>query len=226
MLSIRRVLLKSVVASLAGVVLVGAGYAQAQMSVRAGQEYTMLERPQPTTSGKRVEVLEFFGYFCPACNAFEPHFEEWIKKQGDRIVVKRVHTDMHNLESQQKLFFTLEAMGTVEQFQSRVFAAYHVERNRLSTDAEVMKFIDKSGVDKKKFTEIYNSFTVMTKVKSVPRLQEAYRVNSVPTVIIDGRFAVSPADVANKNRQVGGNVHPGIMVMDALVNKIHKEKNP
>lgn len=226
MLSIRRVLLKSVVASLAGVVLVGAVYAQAPMPIRAGQEYTMLERPQPTTSGKKVEVLEFFGYFCPACNAFEPHFEEWIKKQGDRIVVKRVHTDMHNLESQQKLFFTLEAMGAVEQFQSRVFAAYHVERNRLSTDAEVMKFIDKSGVDKKKFTEIYNSFTVMTKVKSVPRLQEAYRVNSVPTVIIDGRFAVSPADVANKNRQVGGNVHPGIMVMDTLVNKTYKEKNP
>lgn len=226
MFPVRRVLLKSFVVGLLGIALSGIASAQAPMPVRAGQEFTLLERPQPTTSGKKVEVLEFFGYFCPACNAFEPHFEAWIKKQGDRIVVKRVHTDMHELVTQQKLFFTLEAMGNVEQMQSRVFAAYHVERNRLSSDAEVMKFIDKSGVDKKKFTEIYNSFTVMTKVKSVPGLQAAYRVNSVPTVIIDGRFVVSPSDVANKNRQVSGSVHPGIIVMDALVNKTFQEKNP
>lgn len=226
MQSIRRVWLKSAMLGLLGTGLTSLSFAQVQMPMRAGQEYSLLERPQPTSSGKKVEVLEFFGYFCPACNGFEPYLEAWIKKQGDRIVVKRVHTDFHNLDSQQKLFFTLEAMNLVEQFQSRVFAAYHLERNRLSTDAEVMKFVDKSGLDKKKFSEIYSSFTVMTKLKSVPRLQEAYRINSVPTVIIDGRFAVSPADVANKNRQVGGNAHPGILVMDALVDKAYREKNP
>lgn len=225
MFSIRRVVLNSVVAGLASMVLSVTAHAQAQMQVRAGQEYTMLERPQPTTSGKKVEVLEFFGYFCPACNAFEPHFEEWIKKRGDRIVIKRVHTDIHDFVTQQKLFFALEAMGKSEELQARVFAAYHVERNRLMTDADVMKFIDKSGLDKKKFTEIYNSFTVMTKVKAVPRLQEAYRINSVPSVIIDGRFLVSPGDVAYKNRQVNGSVHPGIVVMDALLDKVYKEKN-
>ena len=89
-----------------------------------------------------------------------------------------------------------------------------------------MKFIDKSGVDKKKFTDIYNSFTVMTKVNAVPRLQEAFRINSVPSVVIDGRFLVSPMDVASKNRQLGGSIHPGILVMDALVEKVLKEKNP
>ncbi len=226
MISMRRVLFKSVMAAAGSCALAFAGYAQAQMPVRAGQEYTIVERPQATTSGKKVEVLEFFGYFCPACNAFEPHFEEWIKKQGDRIVVKRVHTDIHDFVTQQKLFFALEAMGKSEELQSRVFAAYHVERNRLMTDADVMKFIDKSGVDKKKFTDIYNSFTVMTKVKAVPRLQEVYKINSVPSVIIDGRFLVSPGDVAYKNRQLGGSIHPGILVMDALVEKVVKEKNP
>lgn len=209
-----------------GLILVGLSLSvQAQMPIRAGQEYTIAERPQATDSGKKVEVIEFFGYFCPACNGFEPHFEAWLKKQGDRVVVKRIHTDMHGLVSQQKLFFTLEAMGKSEEYQSRAFAAFHLERNRLSTDEQVMKFVEKTGLDKKKFGEIYNSFTVASKVKAVPRLQEAYRINSVPSVIIDGRFIVSPGDVARNNERFSAAGHPGLQVMDWLVEKVYREKN-
>ena len=196
-----------------------------QMTPVAGKEYTVLDRPQAVIAGKKVEVIEFFGYFCPGCNAFEPYLEDWIKKQGDRIVVKRIHTDMHGLVSQQKLFFTLEIMGIVDQYQTKVFNAYHVERNRLSTDDEVLKFIKKQGIDQKKFLGIYKSFSVQSKVNRVPQLQSAYRTNGVPNVIIDGRYVVSPVDVAAKNRNMPNDVHPGIVVMDWLVNKAYTEKN-
>lgn len=200
--------------------------ANAQMVPRAGQDYTVLDRPQPATPGNKVEVLEFFGYFCPACNAFEPEFERWLKTKADRIVIKRVHTDLHELVTQQKLYFTLEAMGKSEELASRVFAAYHVDRNRLSTDAEVMQLVDKLPIDKKKFMEIYNdSFTVKTKLARVPQLQSAFHTNGVPMVAIDGRFVVSPFDVAAKNRALPGAVHPGIQVLDYLVDQVYKEKN-
>lgn len=191
----------------------------------AGNEYTILDRPQAVDAGKKVEVIEFFGYFCPACNAFEPHLEEWIKKQGNRIVVKRIHTDIHGLVTQQKLFFSLDAMGLVDQFQAKVFNAYHVERNRLSTDEQVMKFIGQQKIDVKKFAGVYNSFSVQSKVGRVAQLQSAYKVNGVPNIIIDGRYVVSPGDVAAKSHNVSGNVHPGILVMDWLVEKAYNEKN-
>lgn len=191
----------------------------------AGSDYTILDRPQSVDGGKKVEVLEFFGYFCPGCNAFEPYLEEWIKKQGDRIVVKRVHTDIHGLVTQQKLYFSLEAMGLVDQFQAKVFNAYHIERNRLSTDDQVMKFIEKQKIDTKKFAGVYNSFSVQSKVSRVAQLQNTYKVNGVPSVVIDGRYVVSPADVAAKSRNLPNNVHPGILVMDWLVEKAYNEKN-
>lgn len=197
-----------------------------QTTPTAGKEFTVLDRPQAVDGGNKVEVIEFFGYFCPGCNAFEPFLEDWIKKQGDRIVVKRVHTGMHGLVTQQKLYFSLEAMGLVEKFQTKVFNAYHLERNRLSTDEQVMKFVTKNGIDLQKFKGVYNSFSIQSKISRVAQLEKAYRVNGVPNVVIDGRYLISPADVAAKSRDTPNNVHAGILVMDWLVDKVYKEKNP
>ncbi len=201
-------------------------FSAAAQEPRLGQEYTVLDRPQPTDSGKKVEVTEFFGYFCPACNAFEPYLEAWIKKQGDRIVVKRVHVKFSDLmASQQKLYFTLEAKGKVDEYQLKTFNAYHIDRNRLSSDADVFRYVDKVGLDKKKFTDIYNSFSIQSKVNRAAQLMSDYKINGVPTVAIDGRYIVSPADLFAKSKVRDGS-HAGLVVMDWLVDKAYKEKNP
>jgi thiol:disulfide interchange protein DsbA len=193
---------------------------------RLGQEYTVLDRAQPTDSGKKVEITEFFGYFCPACNSFEPYLEAWIKKQGDRIVVKRVHVKFSEaMVPQQKLYFTLEAMGKVDEYQLKTFNAYHVDRNRLSSDAEVFKYVEKVGLDKKKFADIYSSFSIQSKVNRAAQLMNDYKIGGVPTVAIDGRFMVSPADLFAKSKARDGS-HAGLVVMDYLVDKVYKEKNP
>ena len=201
-------------------------FSAAAQEPRLGQEYTVLDRPQPTDSGKKVEITEFFGYFCPACNSFEPYLEAWIKKQGDRIVVKRVHVKFSvAMVPQQKLYFTLEAMGKVDEYQLKTFNAYHVDRNRLSSDAEVFKYVEKVGLDKKEFVDIYSSFSIQSKVNRAAQLMNDYKISGVPTVAIDGRFMVSPADLFAKSKARDGS-HAGLVVMDYLVDKVYKEKNP
>ncbi len=142
---------------LLGLGLIATGAGASPTAPQNGVEYRVLSRPQGTDSGKKIEVIEFFGYFCPHCNALEPQIEAWVKKQGDNIVFKRIHVNFHELVTQQKLFFTLEAMGKIDEYQPKVFAAYHVDHNSLRTDEDVMRFVAKSGLDKQKFSEIYNS---------------------------------------------------------------------
>ena len=80
-----------------------------------GVEYQRLSQPQPTDTGKKVEVLEFFWYNCPHCHAFEPHLAEWAKKQGDRIVLRRIPVGFReSFAPQQKLYFTLEIMNRLD----------------------------------------------------------------------------------------------------------------
>src|SRR5476649_1771993 len=77
-----------------------------------GVEYKVLPAAQPTDAGKKIEVTEFFAYYCPHCYAFEPALEAWVKKQGENIVFKRVHVQRDdNVLPQKKLFFTLDALG-------------------------------------------------------------------------------------------------------------------
>jgi thiol:disulfide interchange protein DsbA len=199
--------------------------ASAQQNVpQAGSEYQVLTQPQAVTPGNKIEVTEFFGYFCGACNAFDPYLEEWVKKQGDRIVMKRVHADFDpSLLPQQKLYYTLEAMGLIEKYQSKAFAAVHLQRNRLSNDEQVMEFVTKSGIDKAKFESIYKSFAVQSQIGRGGQMIKNYKVSGVPTIAIDGRFIVSPGEVAQKGK-IKSAGHPGLAVMDFLVEKARADR--
>jgi thiol:disulfide interchange protein DsbA len=193
-----------------------------------GKEYKVLVRPQPAEMGKKVEVIEFFGYFCPHCRAFEPYLAEWVKKQGDNILFKRIHVNFHQLVEQQKLYYTLEAMGKTEELHVKVFETFHVDRNQLRSDADVATFVVKNGLDKQKFFEIYSSFAIKSKLSRTTQLQDAFQIGGVPTIIIDGRYVTSIDDV-RKALGVNGpeqtNIVETLKVMDWLVARTQKEKN-
>ncbi|MEM4987977.1 thiol:disulfide interchange protein DsbA/DsbL [Collimonas sp. H4R21] len=199
----------------------------------AGKEYKVLDNPQPTDTGlgKKVEVTEFFGYFCPHCNALEPTLEEWIAKQGDKISLKRVPVDFGDPNgdpkkspyvAQKKLYYTLEAMGKLPEMHKKVFSAIHVQRQRLDTEASIADFAAKQGLDKAKFLDVYNSFAVQTKVTRAVQLQNAYKIDGVPTLIVDGRYVTSPSIVGATPG--AGDSEPALFkstlqVMDSLVAK-------
>ena len=186
-----------------------------------GQEYIRLQQPVPTDSGKKVEVMEFFWYNCPHCYQFEPHLAEWIKKQGDHIVMKRVPVGFReSFVPQQKLYYTLEAMNRLDLHRA-VFDAIHASRQKLDREEQIFAFIEKQGVDMKKFTDTFNSFSVQSKVGRVAQLQQTFRIDGVPTVIIDGQYITSPSIVGQTMRGASeAQMNAAtLQVMDALVAK-------
>ncbi|MFZ6760140.1 thiol:disulfide interchange protein DsbA/DsbL [Undibacterium sp. Ji50W] len=211
---------------LAGMSLMATAGASPTMP-QASVEYQLLKRPQPTETGKKIEVIEFFGYFCPHCNALEPLMAEWVKKQGDNIVFKRVHVNFHGLVPQQKLYFTMEAMGKADEYHMKAFNAFHIDHNRLQSDAEVMEFVNKSGLDKQKFADIYSSFSIQSKLNRAAQLADAYQADSVPFIAIDGRYTTSPVmSVTRMPRVTEEEQNRSVLqVMDFLITKIQKERN-
>ncbi len=198
-------------------------------SPQEGVEYKTLAKAQPTESGKKVEVIEFFGYFCPHCYALDPSLTEWVKKQGDKIAFKRIHVLFQPaMQPVQQLYVTLEAMGKTEELHKKIFDAMHKQRLRLDTDAAVLAFATQQGIDKQKFLDTYNSFSVQAKMRRLPQIQEAYAIDSVPQIIIDGRIMSSPemarAGVGADKSEAS--LHAGLtQILDALVDKVSKEKS-
>jgi protein dithiol oxidoreductase (disulfide-forming) len=193
-----------------------------------GVEYVTLAQPQPTqATGKKVEVIEFFMYHCPHCNALEPQFEQWVKKQGDNIVLKRVHIPATGAnDPEAHLYLTLEALGKVDEMHAKVFKAIHVDRIRMKDDATVIDWASKNGIDRATFTNAWNSFGVMTKLRRLPQVVDAYKVDGAPTIVIDGKYQTSPATVYNsvKTNNEPQLFQATLQVMDALVAKAAKSK--
>jgi thiol:disulfide interchange protein DsbA len=209
--------------------LVAATAAASPANPQNGIDYRTLDKAQQTDSGNKVEVIEFFWYSCPHCFAFEPSLVEWVKKQGDKIVFKRVPVAFRDsFIPEQKLYYTLEAMGKVDELHNKVFHAIHAERQRLDNDAAITNFMVKQGVDKDKFLEVYNSFGVQAKARRAAQMQTAYRIDGVPMVAVDGRFLTAPSIVsASLRNQPEHALHAAtLQVVDALVARAAKEKTP
>lgn len=195
---------------------------------KLGAEYLPLATPQPVqVVGKKVEVIEFFMYHCPHCNVLEPFLADWVKKNGDKIVFKRVHMPFSGAnDPEAHLYLTLEAMGKLDEMHAKVFHAFHVQRLRMNKEDVIMDWVGKNGVDKAKFLETWNSFGVMTKMKRLPKILEAYKIDSVPTLIVDGRLMTSPAtvDATNRGMDEVALSKATVQVLDAMVTKVAKAK--
>lgn len=195
---------------------------------KLGAEYVQLATPQPVQPvGKKVEVIEFFMYHCPHCNVLEPFLADWVKKNSDKVTFKRVHMPFTGAKDPEAhLFLTLEAMGKLPELHAKVFHAFHVERLRMNKEDVIFDWVGKNGVDKAKFMETWNSFGVMTKMARLPKILEAYRIDSVPTLIVDGRWMTSPATVGatNQNMDEGTLSKATVQVLDAMVTKAAKTK--
>ncbi len=193
-----------------------------------GVDYQTLAAPQPVqATGKKVEVIEFFAYHCPACNMLEPTFNQWIKKQGDNIHVRKIPLPFQGpLDPEARLFLTLEAMGKLDQYHARVFQAVHVQRQRLMKDDQIIEWAVKNGLDKAKFMETWNSFGVTTKLRRLQSVAAPYKVTGTPTIIVDGKYVVSPGQIqeANKIQDVNQLMQATTQVLDALVTRAAKSK--
>ncbi len=173
-------------------------------------------------TGKKVEVLEVFMYHCPHCNALDPALADWVKKQGDKIVFRRLHMGD---DAQAKAFFTLDAMNALGNgLHEKIFRAIHVDHNRLNTDAALLDFVGKNGIDKAKYQEVFNSFAVQTKLKRGVQLTNQYKLDSAPSLVIDGHYTTSPAQAGHGLNSAPAAHAAMFQVMDTLVAKAAAER--
>ncbi len=155
-----------------------------------GDDYLVLDKKVAVEAAKgKVEVVEFFWYECPHCNAFEPALEAWIKTLPKDVSMRRVPVQFRDdFVPLQRLYYALEAMNLVEKLHGKVFQAIHVERVPLKKPEAIVDWVAQQGVDKAKFEAQFNSFTVATNAKKATQLQDAYRVEGVPAMGVAGRF--------------------------------------
>lgn len=181
-----------------------------------GREFTRLQPPVAVgTPAGKVEAMEFFGYWCPHCHAFEPSLDAWVRKLPPDVVFRRIPVAFgapH--EPYQKLYYALEALGQLDAVHRKVFNAIHVQRLRLDKDSDLMSFASASGLDGAKLKQTMASFSVATKCNQAKQLASSYKLDGVPTLAVQGRFITSVGQAGGHDR--------ALQVMDALIQRARK----
>jgi thiol:disulfide interchange protein DsbA len=181
---------------LLGVALAGNAFGQ-QPPVR-DKEYKLINPPQKTESGNKIEVVEFFSYACGHCAHFEPVLQDWIKSKPKDVEVRMVPMVFRdNWKPLAKLYYSLEAMGVLKQHHQAVYDAIHKQNQALSTDSAIIDWAAKRGLAKPKFEQVYNSFGVEAKVQRAISMGRAYGVQFTPSMAINGKYWTGPSMVVD-----------------------------
>lgn len=177
-----------------------------------GKDYRTLATPVPVAVPGKIEVIEFFGYWCPHCRALEPWLEAWAKKLPSDVVLRRVPVAWQPLhQPYQRLYFALESLGVPPAIHGKVFEAVHAQGQHLEVESGVAAFAAANGLDKSKLLEATKSFTVASKVRAADQLWKAYGLDGVPVLVVNGRYITSPAQAGSDERTLA--------VLDALIRK-------
>ncbi len=190
--------------------------ARAQLVV--GRDYVPIVPVQTTDNPGKLEVLEFFSYGCPHCSEFHPVVSKWSAALPADVVFKRVPVSFGRpaWASLAKLYYALEVTGDLPRLDSAVFNALHQAGSRLYDDKSIIEWVAAQGVDARKFTDAFNSFGVISKVKRADQMVQAYKIQGVPALAVDGKYLVTGKE--------GKGFTELISLTDQVINKARSER--
>ena len=207
-------ILRSLLATAAAALCFAGVGAHAQ--VRPGQDYILLNPAQPTDGGGKVEVIEFFSYACGHCYKLEPFLEAWKSKLPADVVFRRVPgAGSESWTQLALLYYSLEAMGQLDRVNKKVFDAIHVDRENLANPKVRIAWLGKQGLDVVQYEAVEKSFSVQSKLQRARQLMGAYKIDGVPTLVVNGKYVTSNSHAGGPERVVP--------VVEALIAMARKE---
>ena len=196
--------------------------AGASAQLAPGKDYQLINPVQPTASGTKVEVIEFFYYGCPGCNSLQAPLENWLKKKPADIEFRRTPVVFQDAWLPlTTAYYAFDAMGLVDKLHRPLFNAIHEQRvisdkMLLRDQKPLFDWVAQQGVDRQKFVDVYNSFGVRSRTNRSMEMAGNYQVTSTPTLVVDGKYLTTPAMVGSYERFFQG--------LDQLIAMARKER--
>lgn len=191
-----------------------AGAAPAAVAAEAGKNYFLIEPPEPTASGDKVEVLEVFSYACVHCAHFQPYADEIKSKLPAYAQFSYMPAIFNDAwEAFARGFYTAQSLGLLDKTHQAMFDAVHRDHRQFGSFDDIAKFYGEHGADVEKFKQIATSFEIESKLTRSRTFVPKYGVDGTPTIIINGKYRLTGASAGGYPQMVA--------LVDLLVKKEH-----
>lgn len=197
-------MLKSLFALGLGLGLAAGASAQPAGDWQEGKNYFLIEPPQATTTGDKVEVVEVFSYACPHCNEIAPMVADMKKRlpANAQFVMLPAQFGFESWKTYARAFYTAQALGILDKSHEAMFKAIYVDKKLSGTSptfASLADFYSQYGVSAEEFTATSRSFAIETRLKRNDALITAYGVDSTPQFIVNGKYRLTGLSAGGYN---------------------------
>lgn len=180
-------------------------------------DYRVVEPPQPTQTGDKIEVLEIFWYGCPHCYHFESYIHKWLQTKPDDVAFRRMPAVISkNWLPHARAYYAAVKLGVLDQIHTPLFNAIHRDRKPIFSESQLKDFFVSLGIDGDRFEQAYNSNEVDTKIKQAFYMERNYKITGVPTVVVGGKYLTSA--------MLTGSFEKMIDTVNYLIKKVRSEQ--
>ena len=168
----------------------------------AGKNYFLIDPPQPTASGDKVEVLEIFSYACPHC----AHFQSFAEKIKQSLPAYATFDYMPAIFSPMwepfaRAYYAAQSLGVLGQTHQALYDAIHRDHLPLRTLDDLAGFYEQHGVDRAKFLSAASSFETESQLSRAREIVKGDHVDGTPSIVVNGKYRIT-GDSAGSYAQI------------------------
>ncbi|MFV1985305.1 MAG: thiol:disulfide interchange protein DsbA/DsbL [Thiohalomonadales bacterium] len=169
-----------------------------------GVDYKKITPVVGTSDSSKIEVLELFSYGCPHCNSFEGSISQWLKSKPANVDFGRrpVSFGRQVWANYAQAYYTAEVLDVLDKTHAPMFNAIHKENNKLSDVASIRELFLKNGISSDDFESSFYSFAVDARLRRDQRTLGKYQSNSVPTMIVNGKYRIDSSMTDHNNEKM------------------------
>ncbi|MEZ8020146.1 thiol:disulfide interchange protein DsbA/DsbL [Vibrio splendidus] len=154
-----------------------------------GEHYKVLD----LEASKKPMVTEFFSFYCPHCNSFEPIIQQLKQQLPKDAKLQKNHVSFMGGNMglpMSKAYATMIALKVEDKMVPVMFNRIHTMNKPPRDEAELRQIFLDEGVDAKKFDAAYNGFAVDSMVRRFDKAFKDSGLSGVPAVIVNNRYLV------------------------------------
>lgn len=166
---------------------------------REGVHYEVIPQATGHQSDGAVEVTEAFSYLCNHCMTFEPYLESWKERMPEGVTFRRIPVEFGRAiwGLYARAYITASVLGIGDESHMAMMDALWKDRRQMRNMDELAEFYTRFGVEKDRFLATAESFAVNMRMKREQQQVREFGVNGTPSVIVNGKYRVSPGGANN-----------------------------
>ncbi|UPR35776.1 thiol:disulfide interchange protein DsbA/DsbL [Vibrio cyclitrophicus] len=154
-----------------------------------GEHYKVLD----LEASKKPMVTEFFSFYCPHCNSFEPIIQQLKQQLPKDAKLQKNHVSFMGGNMglpMSKAYATMIALKIEDKMVPVMFNRIHTMNKPPRDEEELRQIFLDEGIDAKKFDAAYNGFAVDSMVRRFDKAFKDSGLSGVPAVVVNNRYLV------------------------------------